>query len=135
MKYLLPALFIVAFFACGEKSYVKSKDPVDAAREFIRASLDGDFKKAKLYLAKDENNQNFYKLYIDKYEKLAPIEKEGFKKSSIIINKVENLNDSTIIVNYANSFKNKNFELKVFTQQNECWVDFYYGITGNLNIE
>ncbi|MBI1783024.1 MAG: hypothetical protein HYR66_16910 [Sphingobacteriales bacterium] len=135
MKYLLPLLFITALFSCNEKAYVKSKDPIDAAREFIRASLDGDFKKAKMYLAKDENNQNFYKLYVSKYDKLPPIEKDGFKKSSIIINKVENINDSTIIVNYANSFKNKNFELKVYTEKGECWVDFYYGITGNLNIE
>lgn len=135
MKYLLPLLFVAALYSCNENAYVKSKDPVDAAREFIRASLDGDFKKAKLYLAKDENNQNFYKLYADKYKKLPTIEKDGFKKSSIIINRVENINDSTIIVNYANSFKNKNFELKVYTEKGECWVDFYYGITGNLNIE
>ncbi|MBI2729632.1 MAG: hypothetical protein HYX40_02575 [Sphingobacteriales bacterium] len=135
MKYFFLFVIITTSFACGEKSYTKSKEPIDAAREFIRASLDGDFKKAKIYLAKDDNNQNFYKLYIDKYDKLAAIEKQGFKKSSIIINKVENLNDSTVIVNYANTFKNKNFELKVFIQNGECWVDFYYGITGNLNIE
>jgi hypothetical protein len=135
MKYCIVFLFITAMTACGEKPYSKSKEPVDAAREFIRASLDGDFKKAKLYLAKDDNNQNFYRMYMDKYDKLAPIEKEGFKKSSILINKVENINDSTIIVNYANSFKNKNFEVKVSSLNGECWVDFYYGITGNLNIE
>ena len=135
MKYLLITILTITLFACGEKAYVKSKEPIDAAREFIRASLDGDFKKARLYLAKDDNNQNFYNLYIDKYNKLAPIEKDGFKKSTIIINKVENVNDSTVIVNYANTFKNKNFELKVLVQKGECWVDFYYGITGNLNIE
>ena len=135
MKYFFLFTVSVFLFACGDKPYVKSKEPVDAAMEFIRASLDGDFKKAKLYLARDDNNQNFYRQYMGKYEKLASIEKEGFKKSTIIVNKVENLNDSTIIVNYANTFKNKNFELKVFTEKGECWVDFYYGITGNLNIE
>lgn len=135
MKYISIILLAVFTVSCSNNKFTKSTEPVDAARDFIRASLDGDFKKAKLYLAKDDNNQNFYKLYMDKYEKLSSIEKEGFKKSSIIINKVENINDSTIIVNYANTFKNKNFEVKVSTQKGECWVDFYYGITGNLNIE
>ncbi|MGE5107031.1 MAG: hypothetical protein ACM3H8_05775 [Sphingobacteriales bacterium] len=135
MKYFIVLLLLLTFVACRDNSYTKSTEPVDAAREFIRASLDGDFKKAKLYLAKDDNNQNFYKMYMDKYDKLSSIEKEGFKKASIIINKIENINDSTIIVNYANTFKNKNFEVKVFLQKGECWVDFYYGITGNLNIE
>lgn len=135
MKYLLTFFILITYIACSDKPYKKSKEPVDAAREFIRASLDGDFNKAKLYLAKDDNNQNFYRQYMGKYDKLPAIEKEGFKKATIIINKVENLNDSTLIVNYANTFKNKNFELKVFTEKGECWVDFYYGITGNLNIE
>lgn len=135
MKYFLVLFSIAAFYSCKNAEYKKSTDPVDAAREFIRASLDGDFDKAEMYLAKDDNNRNFYKLYTEKYSHLSPIEKEGFKKSSIIINKVENINDSTIIVNYANTFKNKNFELKVYKQNGECWIDFYYGITGNLNIE
>ncbi|HET9057961.1 MAG TPA: hypothetical protein VFN30_14030 [Chitinophagaceae bacterium] len=135
MKYLFTSVLVITLISCGKKSYTKSTEPIDAAREFIRASLDGDFKKAKLYLAKDDNNQNFYRMYMEKYDKLAPIEKEGFHKASIVINKVENIDDSTIIVNYSNTFKNKNFEVKVNTRQGECWVDFYYGITGNLNIE
>jgi hypothetical protein len=35
------------------RNYSKAEDAQDAGREFIRASLDGNYDKAKFYLLKD----------------------------------------------------------------------------------
>ncbi len=54
MKKLFIALLVLTVAACtGRKSYKKAEDAQDAAREFIRASLDGDYDKAEFYLFSD----------------------------------------------------------------------------------
>jgi hypothetical protein len=53
LKYLIFAA-IAGCTAGG--SYEKAENAQDAGREFIRATLEGDHKKAKFYLLKDTTN-------------------------------------------------------------------------------
>jgi type IV secretory pathway component VirB8 len=63
---------------------------------------------------------------------MSEADKEGYKKASIIIHSVENVNDSIVIVNYSNSFKNKQMPVKVVLKDKLWQIDFNYTFTGNL---
>ena len=57
MKTLLFSVSCVFLFACNAgKTFNKAEDAQDAGRQFIRASLDGDYEKARFYLLNDSVN-------------------------------------------------------------------------------
>jgi hypothetical protein len=59
-------------------------------------------------------------------------DKLGYKKASILIHSVENVNDSVVIVNYSNSYKNKKMPIRVIRKEGVWQVDFNYTFSGNL---
>lgn len=136
LKYILTALLFLAatMHSCSEKTDKKPVTALDTGRTFIRASLDGDFKTAETFLLKDsQNNQLFesYKLY---YSRLPEQKKDNYRKASYIINKYEDIDDSTTIINYSNSYMNKPMEIKTVKNNKEWLVDFKYTYSGNLPI-
>jgi hypothetical protein len=55
------ALLIIIFFvSCGDEPLKKATSAQEAGTEFIRASLDGDYRKAEFYLLKDDANQRLF---------------------------------------------------------------------------
>jgi hypothetical protein len=130
------SLTLVILFVCSCNNH-KHEGPttaLDTGREFIRASLDGDFPAAeKLILPEDENLQLFqsYKLY---YERLPEEKKKRYKDADYKINKYIDLNDSTSIINYSNDYMNKPMEIKIIRQNKEWKIDFKYTSSGNLPI-
>ncbi len=57
MKTILVSCFLVFIMACNAgKTFNKAEDAQDAGRQFIRASLDGDYEKARFYLLSDSVN-------------------------------------------------------------------------------
>ncbi|MBZ5856473.1 hypothetical protein [Flavihumibacter profundi] len=131
MKYtitLIPLLAGMIFMvACsGEERYRKAEDAEDAGREFIRASLDGDIKKAEFYLLKDSVNQMlFNKWKTDSYNKLNPEDRMSFKQANILPIKIEKVNDSTVNYTYSNTYKNIDTTTIKIIRVNGVWlVDF-----------
>ena len=120
---------------CNPVGFKKPEDGLDAGREFIRAVLDGDYKKGELYVLPDEEDIRIYKRYTDYMKKRSPEELKGLKEASIIVNKIEPVNDTVQIINYANSFSKKPMDIKVVKQDGQWWVDFKYTFSGNLPIE
>jgi len=120
---------------CNPVGFKKPEDGLDAGREFIRAVLDGDYKKGELYVLPDEEDIRIYKRYTDYMKKRSPEELQGLKEASIIVNKIEPVNDTVQIINYANSFSKKPMDIKVVKQDGQWWVDFKYTFSGNLPIE
>jgi hypothetical protein len=131
-KILLLLLVVVLFFACKQERE-RPTDSLDTAREFIRSSLDGDFDWAKELMIQD--SLNLYELGVieKKYKtEMSEKDREGYKRSSIIVHSVDNVSDSVVIVNYSNSYKKKQMPVKVI-RRNDIWqVDFNYTFTGNL---
>ena len=129
--YLL--LCAISFFACTEpEGFHAPEDPLDAGREFVRAVLDGDYKKATLYLNNDPEDQELFSRYV-KYQKKQPNkERLSLKSASIIINKAESLNDSTSIINFSNSYSMKPMNLKIIKSEKTWKVDFSYTFSGNI---
>ncbi len=126
-------LYSTLLLACQQEKRERPQDALETAREFIRSSLDGDYKWAKELMLQD--SLNVYELgeIEKKYNTQMSVEdKEGYKKSSIIIHTVENVSDSVVIVNYSNSYKKKQMPIKVVKKDGLWQVDFNYTFTGNL---
>ena len=121
---LLSLTFI--FAACsGNENYPKAEDAMDAGREFIRASLDGDMKKANFYLLKDSTNQMIFdKWKYDVYNKLSPEERTNYRQANILTVKIDKVDDSTVNFTYSNTYKSKDTTtVKIVRRDGEWLVD------------
>lgn len=127
-KLLYSFLFLQIFFvACkdaGQNSTTTSENDIDAARNFIQAALDGNYRKARQYILADSVNDQF----ISSIERvrLNEDERRGLKESSINIHNIKRPNDSTTVVIFSNSFKNNHDTLKVVKLNNQWLVDVKY---------
>ena len=114
------------FAACsGNENYPKAEDAMDAGREFIRASLDGDMKKANFYLLKDSTNQMIFdKWKYDVYNKLSPEERTNYRQANILTVKIDKVDDSTVNFTYSNTYKSKDTTtVKIVRRDGEWLVD------------
>jgi len=103
-----------------------SDSDIDAARNFIQAALVGDFEKAKNFMVNDSLNHEDLNAIQRLNERLTKVEKEKYQEASIRIHQNRKLNDSTSIIYYSNSYKNKTDSLKVIRANGEWLVDFKY---------
>lgn len=89
-------------FGCGSSngSYKKADDAQDAGRQFIRASLDGDYNKAEFYLLKDSTNLLLLHKWEGMYKELSSKDKSRYKQSTIRPVAITPENDSTVIYKY-----------------------------------
>ncbi len=131
----LLAAFIVTTGCAGNADYKKPDDPLEAGREFIRFALDGDMRRAKIFILPGAANERLFENIEKKYAAESQEEKNNYRDASIIINKSQALNDSVTIINYSNSFKRENSEIKLIKRNGEWWVDFKYTFTGDTATE
>ncbi len=135
MKPSIFVLLALLAFSCNTPAgFKKPEDGLDAGREFIRAVLDGDYKKGELYVIPEEEDLRLYKRYTEYMRKRSGTELIELKQASIIINKVEEVSDTLQIINYSNSYTKKPTDIKVVKKDGEWWVDFSYTFSGNLPI-
>lgn len=122
------------FYACkpNEATPHKAENALDAGREFIKASLEGNEHRALFYVLKDSTNENLLVRWKESYRNLPRDDRDAFKKASIVINSVDNVSDSVAVINFSNSYKNKPQVLKVVKVNDEWVVDFKYTFSGNL---
>lgn len=122
-------MFLLFFAACktdDKKTEAKSSNSIDAARNFIRAALDGKYREAKDFLLQDSVNLNWIDIAERNYLKADQSTKDGYMASSINMHEVTPVNDSTAIVIYSNSFKNDHDTLKVVKIDGQWLVDLKY---------
>ena len=132
-KIFLIAFISLFFIACNQSAKtVKNSDPLDAGREFINASLTGDYDYAKKYLLSDSTNQMYFERFVEFDEKKPAADKDGYKNANIIINSTENISDSVTIINYSNTYKKEPAKLKLLKKSNAWWVDFKYTFLDSL---
>jgi hypothetical protein len=135
MRRSIIVLLTTLLFSCNDPvGFRKPEDGLDAGREFVRAVLDGDYKKGELYVIPEEDDIRLYKRYTDYMRKRPGSELIELKQASIIINKVEEVSDTIQIINYSNSYTQKPMDIKVVKKDGEWWVDFSYTFSGNLPI-
>jgi Domain of unknown function (DUF4878) len=130
-SFAVPAFLSFLFFlaSCKSKDSASpgsSENNIDAARNFIRAALDGKFEEARTFLVVDSVNTNWMDIAERSYQRSEQSVKDGYRTSSINIHKVNTVNDSTTVVIYSNSFKNDHDTLKVIKQGGQWLVDLKY---------
>ena len=103
-----------------------SDSDIDAARNFIQAALVGDFERAKNFMVNDSLNHEDLNAIQRLNERLTKEEKEKYQGASIRIHQDRKVNDSTSVVYYSNSFRNKIDSLKVIKKNGEWLVDFKF---------
>jgi len=126
-----PTLFLFLLFlaSCGnpKKETGKSENNIDAARNFIRAALDGNFDLAKRFMIQDSTNLRYIELAERSFNRLSKDTINGYRGASIqFFEPAKNVNDSTTIVIYTNSFFNNPDTLKVLRREGGWLVDLKY---------
>jgi len=124
MKKLIITPFLLLLFACSNQhSYKKAEDAQDAGREFIRASLDGDYEKAEFYLLPDTTNRVLMAKWEKDFEVSDPTIKKNYKDADILPINIQTLNDSVTIYTFSNSYKKDTTTIKIVRVQGEWLVD------------
>ncbi len=130
-RFLIFVTLIGLVYSCNQQKEVRPQTAIDTGREFIRASLDGKFDAAEKLLLKDTQNIELFESYKTYYSRLAEDKKQNYKSASYNINKYQDVDDSTVIINYSNSYMNKPMEIKLVRRNNEWDVDFKYMYSEN----
>jgi hypothetical protein len=121
---LLSFLFCL-LVACGDNSFKKAENAQDAGREFIRASLDGNYEKASFYLYNDSTAQN--KMMLDKWrtdlDRQSPEERQKYKDADILPISIQTVSDSVTLYTYANSYKKDTTTIRIVRIHGEWLVD------------
>ncbi len=120
--------------ACQSKKTTPGSSAMEVGRSFIRASLDGDFKTAEPLLLPDVENRQAFESFKKYFSDLPESQRNQYKTANYNINKYEDINDSTTIINYSNSYMNKPMEVKLVRIKDNWLVDFKYTVSGNLPI-
>ena len=127
----LTSILLLFLSACNDspkEEEIKPENGMDAASKFIRAALDGDYKKAKTFLVNDSTNQQIIYLYEWSYNnRMTPEDKKAYKNASIrFLKDTHPLNDSVTIIHYSNSYKDKPDSLKVIKANGQWLIDLNF---------
>ena len=118
----LKYLFFIFFAACAGGSYEKAENAQDAGREFIKATLEGDHKKARFYMLQDSTNL----LLIDKqqqnYNHLSMDEKRQHRESNIRPLNITKLNDSVTTYRYYTTYNPKDTTTITIVNTDGDWL-------------
>lgn len=125
--FLLSLLLFQAACKSKDKEVPKSENSVDAARNFIRAALDGKFGEAEKYMLQDSLNLNYLEVAERSYKNADQSVKDGYRGASIhFYDPIPTNSDSVSILVYDNSFMNNKDTLKLVRINNNWLVDLKY---------
>lgn len=99
---------------------------MDAARNFLNAALKGDYKNASTYMLKDSANLEYLNVTERGYQHLSSDEKGKLKAASLRFFDTQQVNDSTTITIFANSYKNDKDTLRILRINGQWLVDLKY---------
>jgi hypothetical protein len=110
--------------ACNSgRTFKKADDAQDAGREFIRASLDGDYEKAQYFLLQDSINR----LLMDKWEKgfdqFDAATRQQYKSADILPIHIQDESDSVTSYTFSNSYRKDTTTIKIVRVNGEWLVD------------
>jgi hypothetical protein len=116
---------LVLWSCASTESYAKATDAQEAARAFIRASLDGDYDKASFYLYKDSAgvNEMLLNKWRNDYNHWTQEDKVGHKEASIRVITTQQVNDSSLDYIFSNSYKKDTTTIKIVKTKGEWLVD------------
>lgn len=123
-KFIIPAAIPFLLLTSCEQAFKPAEDAQDAGREFIRASLDGDYDKANFYMYRDSTNQMLLDKWKQDYDRLAQDQRRQYRDADILPINIQTVNDSTTSYTYANTYKKDTTTIKVIRVHGDWLVDF-----------
>jgi len=121
-KFIVPAISFLFLTACKE-SFKQPEDAQDAGREFIRASLDGNYEKASFYLYPDSTNKMLFTKWKQDHEHLDHEEQKKYRDADILPVNIQAINDSVTTYTYANSYKKDTTTIRIIRINGQWLVD------------
>lgn len=134
MKRIFSIAILLTILSCNNTAQQdeekKSVTDIDAARNFLNASLKGDFREASNFMLQDSINTG-YLFYTEQKYKTDSIEvKRELKEASLHFYEPSlRPNDSTTILIFSNSYKNDKDTLRIVKLQGKWLVDLKYLFT------
>jgi len=117
-------LFLLFLAACqGGKTFSPADDAQDAGRQFIRASLDGDYEKARFYLLNDSVNLLLIAKWQQGFDRMDRDTRQQYREASILPLSIRTVNDSVTIYTFSNSFRKDTTALRIVRVKGEWLVD------------
>lgn len=130
LKKMLLGAALLSLLACNnanENTAATPEGDVDAARMFVRAALDGNYKAAQNLIVPDSANKEWLAVAERSYLQNDVTRQRGLRESSINIHDTKRLNDSVTVVSYSNTlFNDRNENVKVVRQAGVWLVDLKY---------
>lgn len=115
---------LILLFACNtERTFKKAEDAQDAGREFIRASLDGDYEKAQFYLLQDSVNRLLMEKWEKGFDQFDANTRQQYKNASILPINIQSVNDSVTTYTFSNSYRKDTTTIKIVRVDGEWLVD------------
>lgn len=131
MKLLTAIIATLVFLSCNSEDQKKetlSENDTDAARNFIRAALDGKWDDARKYMVQDSTNMELIDRSETMYSGMDRQVKRSYRESNIRFYETRVLNDSVTIINYSNTYKNEKDSLKVVKTGGQWLIDLKYSL-------
>jgi hypothetical protein len=110
----------------SDKEESKSDNDMDALRNFLDAALKGNYKEASHYMLPDSTNDIYLGMAERIYKGKSASEKDSLKSASLHFFDTRQVNDSTTITVFANSYKNKRDTIKIVRKNGQWLVDLKY---------
>jgi hypothetical protein len=124
LKTILASCLFIFIVACNAgKTFNKAEDAQDAGRQFIRASLDGDYEKARFYLLNDSINLLLISKWEQGFDKMDRDTRQQYREASIIAINIRAINDSVTTYTFSNSFRRDATTVNIVRKNGEWLVD------------
>lgn len=124
LKILIVCISFILFASChAGKTFNKAEDAQDAGRQFIRASLDGDYEKARFYLLNDSVNLLLIGKWQQGFERMDRETRQQYREASILPINIRAINDSVTTYSFSNSFRRDTTTVHIVRLNGEWLVD------------
>jgi hypothetical protein len=118
-----PCFFLFLAACHAGKTFNKAEDAQDAGRQFIRASLDGDYEKARFYLLNDSVNLLLISKWEQGFDRMNRDTRQQYREASILPISIRVINDSVTSYSFSNTFRRDTTTVHIVRIQGEWLVD------------
>jgi hypothetical protein len=124
LKTIFFSCFLILIVACNAgKTFTKAEDAQDAGRQFIRASLDGDYEKARFYLLNDSVNLLLISKWQQGFDQMNAETRQQYRDANILPINIRTINDSVTFYTYSNSFRKDTTTVRIVRINGDWLVD------------
>jgi hypothetical protein len=130
MKQNLVFLMAASWALLSCSSYEAPDSGLDCGRQFINATYQGNFKRAKQLLLPEPQQATLLEERIERdFRSRNSSAKEALSKASIVVQRLEQPADSVVLLTYLNAYDNQPRQLRVVNRAGNWQTDLVYSFT------